>query len=415
MDKAGISGSIIEEAKVFAEKEIAPLAAEFDRAGVLPRYVIDKLAEKKFLAPNFPVEYGGLGLDPVSYGLFTEEIGKACCSTRSLITVHASLVGETLLRWGKEAQKERWLRAMAEGTKIGAFALSEPEVGSDAGGVKTAYRRGGGGFIVSGRKKWISFGEIADFFVVVASEAENKDQKTTNDDADSEGQEVPGSRTAPKKRKVSVFIVERERDGILARRIPGMLGCRAAHVSEMEFKDVAVPEENLLGKEGAGFPYVAGTALDHGRYSVAWGGVAVAQAALEAMVGYARQRSQFGKKIHEFQLVRGLIGDAVTKTHAARAMCLKAGEMRRDGHREALHETAMAKYFASEVALEVASDAVQAHGGSGCSQDYPVERFFREAKILQIIEGTSQIQQEMLANFALRKYHKKVPGTFLQG
>jgi len=415
MDKTLAFGSVVEEAREFAEREIAPRAAEFDRIGVLPRDVIDKLAEKKFLTPNFPDKYGGLGLDPVSYGLFTEEIGKACCSTRSLITVHASLVGETLLRWGKEAQKERWLRAMAAGKKIGAFALSEPEVGSDAGSVKTAYRRGAGGFIVSGRKKWISFGEIADFFVVVASEQPSDGKQATAAHSHSGSQMKTGNQPAPRSRKVSTFIVERESEGISTRRIPGMLGCRAAHVSEIEFKDVAVPEENLLGKEGAGFPYVAGTALDHGRYSVAWGGVAVAQAALEAMVSFARQRSQFGKKIHEFQLVRGLIGDAVTKTHAARAMCLKAGEMRRDGHREGLHETAMAKYFASEVALEVASDAVQAHGGSGCSQDYPVERFFREAKILQIIEGTSQIQQEMLANFALRKYHKKVPGTFLQG
>jgi len=326
------------------------------------------------------------------------------------------VVGETLLRWGNSGQKETWLKAMAGGMKIGAFALSEPEVGSDARSVRTAYTREADGYIISGTKKWISFGEIADFYLVVAAEAHKGGQKGTDKQhSAAETQAAGGSQATSGNQKVTVFIVEREMEGIQTRRIANMLGCRAAHISEIEFRNVAVPAANILGQEGAGFPYVVGTALDHGRYSVAWGGVAIAQAALEAMVAFARNRRQFGKKIYEFQLVRGLIGDAVTKTHAARALCLKAGEMRRNGHIEAIHETAMAKYFTSKVALEVASDAVQIHGGSGCSQEYPVERYFREAKILEIIEGTSQIQQEMLANFALRKYHKKVPGTFLQG
>ncbi|MFC2166069.1 acyl-CoA dehydrogenase family protein [Acidobacteriota bacterium] len=379
MDKPKDSADIIKEAREFAETEVKPFAAEFDRTETLPRELIDKMAERKYLAATFPEEYGGLGLDPVSYGYFTEEIGKACCSTRALVTVHTSLVGEALLRWGSKEQKERWLPLMAAGKKIGAFALSEPEIGSDARGVKTTYRKSTGGFVISGKKKWISFADIADFFIVVAADGE----------------------------KVTAFIVERSAKGVTTRRIPGMLGCRAAYVSEIDLEDVHVPAENIVGKEGSGFPYVAGTALDHGRYSIAWGGVAIAQASLEAMVNYSRRRAQFGKKIYEFQLVRGMIGDAVTKTHAARALCVKAGEMRQRGDQDAATETALAKYFTSKVALEVASDAVQVHGGNGCSPDYPAERLFREAKILEIIEGTSQIQQELLARFALRKYYRK--------
>jgi len=206
---------------------------------------------------------------------------------------------------------------------------------------------------------------------------------------------------------ISVFIVEKKLEGVKTKRMENLLAARATHVSEVRLEEVSVPRNCLLGREGSGFPYVVGTALDHGRYSVAWGAVGVAQAALEAMVGYARRRSQFGKKIYDFQLVRGLIAGAVTRTHAARALCLRAGEMRTRGDADASLETAMAKYFASEAALETASDAVQVHGGNGCSGDYPVERLFREAKVLAIVEGTSQIQQEIIARFGLRKYFAK--------
>lgn len=378
MNKPKNAPDIIAEVREFAATEVRPFATEFDRTETLPRELIDKMAERKYLAASFPEEFGGLGLDPVSYGFFTEEIGKACCSTRALITVHTSLVGEALLRWGSKDQKERWLPDMASGKKIGSFALSEPEIGSDAHNVKTSYRKSSDGFIISGKKKWISFAHIADFFIVVAADGD----------------------------KVTAFIVERSEKGVTTKPIPGMLGCRAAYVSEIDLEDVHVPAENMVGKEGSGFPYVVGTALDHGRYNIAWGGVAIAQEALEAMVNYSRRRTQFGKKIYEFQLVRGLIGDAVTKTHAARALCVKAGEMRQQGHQDAVTETAIAKYFTSKVALDVASNAVQVHGGEGCSPNYPVERLFREAKILEIIEGTNQIQQEMLARFALRKYYR---------
>lgn len=187
-----------------------------------------------------------------------------------------------------------------------------------------------------------------------------------------------------------------------------MLANRAAYIAEIEFRNVAIPEENVIGKPGSGFTFIASTALDHGRYSIAWAGVAIAQEALDSMVKYARERKAFGNKIGEFQLIRRMIGNAVTKTHVARAFCIKAGEMRIAGDSNATIETTIAKYFTSQVACEVTTDAVQVHGGNGCSNSYPVERLFREAKVLEIIEGTSQIHQLIIAKYGLKKYGKAV-------
>ncbi|MFC2169924.1 acyl-CoA dehydrogenase family protein [Acidobacteriota bacterium] len=378
MNNSSYQQQIIDEARFFAENEIKPRAREFDENGILHRDLLVKLAGKKFLAASFPEKFGGLRLDPVYYGRFTEEIGKACCSTRALITVHTSLVGETLLKWGNDEQKHKWLPLMSSGKKIGAFALSEPDVGTDAKGIKTQYRKSGDKYVINGQKKWVSFGDIADFFIVFASDF----------------------------KRITAFLVERKSKGVESKPIKGMLANRAAHIAEIELKDVFVPEENVIGRVGCGFPLVIGTALDHGRYSIAWAGVGIAQAALEEMVNYARTRCQFGRKISNFQLIRGLIGNAVTKVHASRALCLRAGEMRKIGDPDAIIETTIAKYFSSKMALEVAADAVQVHGGSGCYSGFPVERFFREAKLLEIVEGTSQIHQEILANYALRKYYK---------
>jgi len=376
MDRIQNQQKWVEEARKFAHKEIRPRARELDIKGEYPRDLIERLAEKGFLLPSVSREYGGLGLDPVNYGLFLEEIGKACCSTRGLITVNNALVGETIERWANEEQRHEWLPLMAAGKKIGAFALTEPDVGSDARNVKTIYTKKGSRFVIKGRKKWISFGGIADFYFVIASGSE----------------------------KTTAFLIQRNQSGVRTRPIQGMLAARASHIAEIEFDNVKIPPENVVGQIGAAFPYVVGTALDHGRYSVAWGGVALAQEALEAMVVYARKRKQFEKKIGEFQLIRGMIANAVTKVHAARALCIKTGEMRRENKPDAIAETNIAKYFTSKVALDVATDAVQIHGANGCCDYYPVERLFREAKLLEIIEGTSQIQQEIIGTYGLRKY-----------
>lgn len=369
---------IVDEAGEFAEKEIQPFAAQFEIDEAVPRDLINKMAEKGYLAATFPETLGGLGMDPVYYGLLSEEIGKACSSTRALLTVHTSLVGEAILRWGNPEQKERWIRPMAKGEKLACFGLTEPDVGTDAKSVKTNYRKDGNTYIVNGAKKWITFGDIADLILTVAAGEKG----------------------------ITAFMVERETAGVKTTPIKGLLASRAAHIAEIEFTDVRVPEENVLGRVGGGFTYIVNTALDHGRYSIAWAGIALAQAAVDAMVTYARQRSQFGKKIYNHQLIQGIIGDAVTKVHAGRALCLRAGELRKANHGSAVIETTIAKYFTSKIAMEVAIDAVQVHGGNGCYNKYPVERFFREAKILEIIEGTSQVQQEIISSYGLRAYYK---------
>lgn len=369
---------ILEEVANYAKNEISNLSYSIEKNDVMPKNLITKMAQEGYLAASFPKEYGGLALDPVHYGLFTEEIGKACCSLRALITVHTSLVGESILRWGTKEQKNYWLLKMAKGEKIGAFALTEPNVGSDAKNVQTEFKKNGNKYILNGKKKWITFGDIADFFIVIASN----------------------------NGKVSAFIVERNFKGVLTNPIKGLLAGKGTHIASIELQNVEVPEENLLGKEGAGFTYIVSTALDHGRYSIAWAGVAIAQAALEEMVSYARKRKQFDKRICHFQLIQGIIADAVTKVHAARALCLKAGEKRMVKDEDSLIETSIAKYFSSQVANKVTSDAVQVHGANGCIDEYKVEGLFREAKVLEIIEGTSQIQQEIISMYGLRKYNK---------
>jgi alkylation response protein AidB-like acyl-CoA dehydrogenase len=369
---------MVEEAKVFADKEVRPFAAQFEENEAIPRELIDKMAQKGFLAPCFPEEYGGLGLDPVYYGHFTEEIGKACASTRAILTVHTSLVGETLLRWGTDEQKKKWLPKMSSGEKIGCFGLTEPNVGTDAKSVQTSCKKEGSKYIINGTKKWITLGDIADFFVIITRGEKG----------------------------VSAFLVERETEGVKTTPIKGLLAGRAAHIALIQLENVEVPPENLLAKEGSGFTYIVNTALDCGRYSIAWGGIGLCQEALEAMVSYSRKRKQFGKKLYNFQLVQGIIGDAVTKIHAGRALCLRAGELRKKGDANAVMETTIAKYYTSKIAMEITTDAVQIHGGNGCYNKFPVERLFREAKILEIIEGTSQVQQEIIANHGLRQYFR---------
>jgi len=370
--------TIVDEARCFADDYLRPRAGNFDREERLPKEIIDEMARRKYLLPSLPEAFGGLGLNPVFYGLFTEEIGKACCSTRGLITVQCSLIGESLLKWGSKEQKLNWLSAISAGEKIGAFAITEPDVGTDARGVQTIYQKKGNEYLINGRKKWISFAEIADFFVVIAAF---------------------GS-------EISAFMVERDRAGITILPQKGLLANRASHIAEIEFQNVRIPVKNIIARPGSGFSFVAGTALDHGRYSIAWAGVAIAQEALDCMARYALRRNQFGRKIAEFQLVQRMIGRAVANTHAARALCLKVGEMRIRNEKDSAAETSIAKYFTSKVAMEVSTDAVQVHGGNGCGNSYPVERLFRESKVLEIIEGTSQIQQQIIAKYGLRKYGK---------
>ncbi|MCK4258167.1 MAG: acyl-CoA dehydrogenase family protein [Halanaerobiales bacterium] len=370
--------NIVKEAEAFVDEEIRPYVNDFEKKGGIPKELIKKMAAKGYLAAPFPKEYGGLDLDPVYYGLFSEVFGKASVASRSLITVHTSLVGETLLRLGTNEQKDKWLPRLAKGEVIGAFGLSEPDVGSDAKSVQTTWHEEDDYYVINGTKRWITFGHLADVFIIIAS---NNGRSTA-------------------------FLVERSFPGLETKLIKGLMAARSTYLAEVYLNNVKVPKENIIGKLNFGFEYVVSTALDFGRYSIAWAGIGIAQEALDAMVSYSRKRSQFGKKLRNFQLIRGMIGDAVTKVHAARALCLSAGELRKENNPDATIETTMAKYFTSKVAVEVANDAVQIHGGNGFTDQYPVERLYREAKVLEIIEGTSQMQQEMISNYGLQRYHK---------
>ena len=367
----------LEDVDKFTNEEIRPYTTKFEEEQKIPRSLIEKLAERGYLAASFPKEYGGLGLNPVQYGLFTEVIGKACASTRAILTVHTSLVGETILRCGTDHQKKELLPKMAKGEILTAFALSEPNIGTDAKGVETVYTTNGESYIINGKKKWITLSGIADLFLVIAN-----------------GE--PG---------ISAIFVDSKSKGVKVTPIRGLLAGRSAYISEIEFNNVIVPKENLLGKEGQGFTYIVNTALDFGRYSIAWGGLGIAQEAMEQMVNYSRNRKQFGRSLYSNQLIQGMLGDSVTKIHAGRALCLRAGEYRIKNNQDAIVETTIAKYYTSKIAMEIAIDAVQIHGGNGCCNQYPVERLFREAKILEIIEGTSQVQQEIISRFGLRRYY----------
>lgn len=370
---------IIADAEIFVDEMIRPNVNKFEEDGGVSKEVIDLMARKGFLGAPFPIEYGGLGMDQVSYGLFTEVFAKACTATRSLLTVHTSLVGETILRFGTNKQKEKWIPKLAKGERIAAFGLSEPEVGSDAKNIKTTWHEDGDYYVINGTKKWITFGNLADFFIIIASR---------------EG-------------KSTAFLIERSFEGFSTKAVEGLMAGKATYLAEITLDNVKVPKENVLGKLNYGFEYIVTAALDNGRYSIAWAGIGVAEEAMNAMIKYSRERTQFGEKLRNFQLIRGMIGDAVTKVHAGRSLILKAGEMRNLKHPDAATETTIAKYFASKIAVDISNDALQVHGGNGFTNKYPVERLYREAKVLEIIEGSSQMQQEIISSFGLARYYKR--------
>jgi len=371
--------SVLRETEKFCEETLRPNVPFFEENEGVTKDVINSLAAKGFLAAPFPKEYGGLDLHPIEYGYFTEIIGKACVATRSLITVHSSLVGLTLLRFGTECQKSKWVHKLASGELLGAFALTEKNAGSDVKGIQTTWHETDDSYVINGSKKWITYGCIADIFIVAAH---NKGKLTT-------------------------FLVDANAVGVHIKKMKGVMASKATYLAEIQFDNVHIPKENVLGPLNFGFEFVISSALDNGRYSIAWAGVAIAQEALDAMVSYARNRKQFEETLSSFQTIRGMIGDAVTKVHAARSLCIQAGKMRAMSSENAIVETTIAKYFASKIAVDVTNDALQVHGANGFSDKYPVERLYREAKVLEIIEGSSQMQQEMIASHGLNQYGLK--------
>lgn len=366
--------NIVEEGRDFVEEYVLGSANEWDEQGRIPLTIVDALAERGFLGATTPTDFGGRGLDQVSFGLLTEEIGRGCSSLRSLLTVHTSIVSETLVRWGTEEQQRRWLPPLAKGETIAAFCLSEPGVGSDAKSVTTHYRESDDGYVITGSKKWTTFGQIAGLFLVVATDGDD----------------------------LSTFLVESEREGVEARPIPGLLGTRASMLSEVVFDECEIPDDHLLGRRGFGWEQIVNTALANGRYSVAWGSVGIARASLDASVEYADERRQFGVPIKEHQLVKRKIARMVARLKAARHLCLHAGALRDRRSANAVIQTNVAKYYASKVAVECAREAVQIHGAQGCHPNSAVQRYFRDAKVMEIIEGTSEIQELVIGTYAFK-------------
>jgi hypothetical protein len=355
----------------FVDTHIAPNANVWDQEERVPPEIIGRLGRERFLGAVVPAARGGAGFDMVEFGLLNEELGRGCSSLRSLLTVQ-SMLAWTLLRWGSEAQQAQWLEKLSQGQVIGGFALTEPEVGSDARSIQTQAVASGDGFLLTGRKKWITFAQLADLFLIFARA----------------------------ERGPCAFLLERDTPGLTIEPIRGMLGTRAAMMAELRLEECRVPKQNQIGAPGFGLSHIASSALDCGRYSVAWGCVGIAQAALQACLQYTAQRRQFGVLLQDHQLIQRMITQMVVGVRAARMLCWRAGRLKDAGDPASIYETSIAKYFSCKMAAESARDAVQIHGANGCSSDYAAARLFRDAKIMEIIEGSNELQEVGIAHGA---------------
>jgi alkylation response protein AidB-like acyl-CoA dehydrogenase len=367
---------IRQAARDFAQKEIAPIAAEFDESGDFPIKTIEKMGEMGFMGIEVPEEYGGAGMDTLSYVLALEEICKADASHGTIMSVNNSLFCYGLLRFGTESQKQNYLAAVASGEAIGAYSLTEPMSGSDAGAMRSRAKRDGDVYVLNGRKSWVTSGPVANTIVVFMMTDPDK-----------------------KHRGITAFLVETDKPGFQVGKKEPKLGIRASATSEIVFEDYKVPVENRLGEEGEGFK-IAMTVLDAGRIGIAAQALGIAEAAYEASLEFAREREAFGQKIGEFQGIAFQLADMKTRIEAARLLTYNAAmakeQAKKSGERFSL-EASIAKLFASETAMFVTHAAVQIHGGMGYSKELPVERYFRDAKITEIYEGTSEIQRLVIS------------------
>jgi hypothetical protein len=366
---------IQETARDFVDKEIIPRARDNDRAARFDRELARRLGEMGYLGAPVAEEYGGRGLDYVSYGLIVEEVGRGDSSARTVVSVQTSLVCGSIERWGSEEQKRHWLPRLCSGEALACFGLSEPDAGSDPSSMRTRARFEDGRWLINGQKMWISLGNHAELALIFAQ-------------------------TDPEKRHrgIACFCIPTSSEGFSAQEIHGKLGLRASDTASIALDQVEVPEEALLGEVGDGFK-IAMTALDSGRYSVAAGCVGVCEGCVQASVDYAKQREQFGVPIASFQLVQEMIADMVVRRDAARLLVRRAGILKDQGKPNTT-ETSVAKLYATESAVECANLAIQVHGGSGYVDDYPVERYLRDARVTTLYEGTSQIQKLIIGREA---------------
>ncbi|MBI1805677.1 MAG: acyl-CoA dehydrogenase [Ignavibacteria bacterium] len=368
---------IRETARKFAEEEIAPSASERDEKEEFPTEAVKKLGELGFMGMMVPEQYGGSSLDTVSYVLAIEEVSKVDASCGVIMSVNNSLVCFGLNQWGSEEQKQKYLAPLAVGKKLGAFALSEPEAGSDASNQRTRATRDGDYYVLNGTKNFITNGANADVVLVMA---------TTDKSKGANG--------------VSTFIVEKETPGFSVAKKEKKLGIRSSDTVSLAFQDCRVPVANRIGEEGFGFKFAMKT-LDGGRIGIAAQASGIAKASLEASIRYAKQRKAFGKYIAEFQAIQFKLADMATNIDAARMLIFKAAALKDAGQPYAL-VAAMAKLYASKVAVGSALEAIQIHGGYGYIKDYSVERYLRDAKITEIYEGTSEVQRIVISRALLR-------------
>lgn len=363
-------------ARDFAQKEIAPIAAEFDESGEFPHSTIKKMGELGFMGIEAPEEYGGAGMDALAYVLALEEICKVDASHGTIMSVNNSLYSHGILKFGTEEQKKKFVTPVASGKAIGAYSLTEPQSGSDAGTMKSRATRDGDFYILNGSKSWVTSGPVANYFVVFMMTDPGKKQKG-----------------------VSAFLVEGNTPGLVRGKKEPKLGIRASATSEVIFENCRIPIENRLGGEGEGFK-IAMTVLDAGRIGIATQALGIAEAAYEAARQYAGQREAFGQPIGAFQGIGFKIADMKTRIEASRLLTYNAAiakeKAKATNGRYSL-EASMAKLFASETAMFVTHQAVQIHGGMGYSKELPIERYFRDAKITEIYEGTSEIQRLVIS------------------
>jgi butyryl-CoA dehydrogenase len=386
---------IQETAREFADGEIAPRARDSDRAARFDRELARRLGEMGYLGAPVAEEYGGRGLDYVTYGLIVEEVGRADSAMRTVVSVQTSLVCGSIERWGTEEQKRTWLPRLCSGEALGCFALTEPDTGSDAASLRTRASRKDGGWSISGQKMWISLGNFAEVALVFAQ---------TNPDTTPTSQS-PRNRASPsarrqdqKHRGLACFLVPTSSEGFSSQEIHGKLGLRASDTAAISLDGVEVPDDAMLGDVGDGFK-VAMSALDSGRYSVAAGCVGICEGCVQASVAYATERHQFGVPIASFQLVQDLIAGMIVKRDAARMLVRRAGILKDAGKPNTV-ETSIAKLYATEAAVDCANAAIQVHGGSGYVDDHPVERYLRDARVTTLYEGTSQIHKLIIGRDA---------------
>jgi alkylation response protein AidB-like acyl-CoA dehydrogenase len=366
---------IRETARDFTNNEIVPRARDNDRNAHFDLELVGKIAAQGYLGAIVPREYGGAGLDYITYGLIVEEIGRGCSAMRTVISVQTSLVCSAILRWGTEEQKRNYLPKLCSGEWLGCFGLTEPDTGSDAANQKTRATKVDGGWSLSGSKMFISLGNHANVALIFAQ-----------------------TDPALGHRGLACFLVDPAADGFEAQEIHHKMGLRGSDTASLSLDGVQLGENAMLGAVGEGFK-VAMSALDSGRYSVAAGCVGICQGCVDASVSYAKERQQFGRPIASFQLVQAMIADMVVDTEAARMLVWRAGHLKDTG-RPSTTETSIAKLFASEAAVRSANTAIQVHGGSGYVDDHPVERYFRDVRVTTLYEGTSQIQKLIIGRAA---------------